>query len=101
MSGDFIESINETPQQLKYFHFFETRIPKVVDEYKLPVRLVGSPVFGGPKHDTLFVTTGTKPINFYVSGYGVDNTRHTAPAGNLFKIAGLNARGIRAYRPVV
>lgn len=81
--------------------FYCFREKKVVDEYKLPAQLVGAVTFGGPKLDTLYVTTGTKPINFYIPGYGVNNPRHSAPAGDLFKITGLGVRGIRSYRPIV
>uniref|UniRef100_A0A182T4M4 Regucalcin n=1 Tax=Anopheles maculatus TaxID=74869 RepID=A0A182T4M4_9DIPT len=57
---------------------------KILQEIKIPAKQVTSVAFGGPKLDELFVTTAAK--NF--SGPQKD------PAGAVFKVTGLGAKGL-------
>lgn len=57
---------------------------------EMPVRNVTSVAFGGPKLDTLFVTSMAKPLN------GVPNTQRGA--GAVFAIRGLGVRGMPETR---
>lgn len=55
---------------------------KIFREIEMPTSKVTSMAFGGLHFDILFVTTAAK-----------GETNNSTPAGGLFKITGLNARG--------
>lgn len=72
-------------------------IPAVVDTIELPTPYINSPTFGGPNYDVLFVTSANLPVDFITSE--TFEPLRTPPAGNLFKIRGLQTKGVRSYRP--
>lgn len=57
---------------------------KILAEYKVPAKQVTSASFGGPKLDDLFVTTAAKNL----AG------PQEEPAGAVFKISGIGAKGL-------
>lgn len=75
----------------------DPRIPAVVGEITLPTPLIGSPAFGGPENDILFVPSSRTPIDLVTNELG--DAIDTPPAGDLFIIRGLNTQGVPSYRP--
>ncbi|XP_040168810.1 regucalcin-like [Anopheles arabiensis] len=57
---------------------------KILAEYKVPAKQVTSASFGGPKLDDLFVTTAAKNLT----------GPQEEPAGAVFKISGIGAKGL-------
>lgn len=70
-----------------------------MDDIRLPTPLVSAARFGGPDADILFVNTATQPIDPYTA------TKFSqikeVPAGNLFLLEGLHAKGFPSYRAQV
>ncbi|XP_055615144.1 regucalcin-like [Toxorhynchites rutilus septentrionalis] len=60
---------------------------KIVQEIKLPVEQVTSVAFGGPSRNVLFVTTSAM----------VFKRSQPPPAGALYKVTGLGAKGAPMY----
>lgn len=66
------------------FFYFDFRSGKVVLEIELPTYQITSVAFGGPNLDILYVTTAATA-----------RSREQPPlAGHLFKVTGLNAKGL-------
>lgn len=76
---------------------FIHRIPAVVDKINLPTPYITAPMFGGPDHDILFASSAILPVNFFTGEIG--EPLEQSPAGDLFMIRGLSARGVPSYRP--
>lgn len=68
----------------------------IVQTIALPTPLIAAPAFGGPELDVLYVATSNLPIDYY-SGV-VSPPLRKPPAGNLFMIRGLSAKGAPSYR---
>lgn len=64
---------------------------------KLPTPYIAAPSFGGPRLDVLFVATANLPIDFNSGERGTPLRQ--PPAGNLFMIRGLSAKGTPLYQP--
>lgn len=75
----------------------DPRISAVIGEYELPTPFVGSPTFGGPDNDILFVPSSKAPINFITNEVGEPVS--TPLAGDLLIIRGLDIQGVPSYRP--
>lgn len=62
---------------------------------ELPTPLITTPRFGGPDGDILFVASAALHVNYYTGDMG-ETLEY--PAGSLFIIHGLGARGFPARK---
>lgn len=67
----------------------------VVDRIKMPVKYITAVAFGGPKLDTLYVTSANLPVNFSTGEIGA--LLRKPPNDHLFAIRGLGEKGILSY----
>lgn len=68
----------------------------MVRNITIPAHQVTAAVFGGPKLNELFVTTGSKPFDIGI-GEG-DSVSEPPTSGYLFKVTGLKCRGYAPYK---
>lgn len=77
----------------------DPRAKAIVQTIALPTPMIDAPTFGGPELDVLYVATSNLPIDYY-SGV-ISPPFRKPPAGNLFMIRGLSAKGTPSYQPTI
>lgn len=71
------------------FEYFSEQ--KVVKRIKMPAKMVTAVTIGGPKLDTLYVTTATRV--FDINKGGISDKVYTGCNGLVFKVTGLGLKG--------